>query len=532
MVGYLLCSERRAEIMTKLLAVSGLVCLAALVLGIGVASGQSTGSIVAWGYNAQGQCDVPPPNTDFVAVTGHHVHSLGLTSDGTIVAWGSNTYGVCDVPAPNAGFVAVASGYYHSMGLEFDGTIVAWGSNGHGQCDVPAPNADFVAVAAGGYNGLGLKSDGTIVAWGFNGQGQCDVPAPNADFVAVAAGGYHGLGLKSDGTIVAWGANSQGQCDVPAPNAGFVAVAGGKYHSLGLKSDGTMVAWGYNGRGQCDVPLPNADFVALAAGDLHSLGLKSDGMTVAWGRNDYGQCDVPLLDADFAAVAAGYCHSLVVRLTDPETTLEATVDFHPSTLNWSSHGRFVTCYIELPEGYDPADIDVSTVVLNDELAALLHPTRVGDEDHDGIPDRMVKFDRARFVELLPPGEYVEAAVSGELNDETLFVGADSVRVICRDGLRGANAGTFPPALRVSPGLDGSSATISYHAGVGSSVRLRVYDIAGRLIRTLVDGEASRNSCDVVWDGRADGGHRVGAGVYFLRLEAGGEVRTQKIAVVR
>jgi hypothetical protein len=532
MVGYLLCSERRAEIMKKLPAVWGLVCLAALVLGIGVANGQSTGSIMAWGYNPHGVCDVPAPNTDFVAVTGRHMHSLGLMSDGTVMAWGYNLYGVCDVPAPNADFVAVASGYFHSVGLKSDRTIVAWGHNGYGQCAVPAPNADFVAVAADGYHGLGLKSDGTIAAWGFNGQGQCFVPAPNADFVAVAAGAYHSLGLKSDGTIVAWGSNSQGQCDVPAPNAGFVAVAGGKYHSLGLKSDGTIVAWGYNSGGQCDVPLSNAGFVALAAGYDHSLGLKSDGTIVAWGYNGHGQCDVPAPNADFAALAAGYGHSFVVSLTDPGTTLEATVDFQPSALNPGSHGRFVTCYIELPEGCDPADIDVSTVALNDELAAFLRPTRVGDEDNDGIPDRMVKFDREGFVELLPPGGHVEAAISGELNDGTLFAGVDSVRVICNEGQKRMTAGTSSPALCVSPGQDGSSATISYRAGVGGPVRLRVYDIGGRLIRTLVDGEASRNSCDVVWDGRADGGHRVGAGVYFLKLEAGGEVRTQKIAVLR
>ena len=518
--------------MKNLLAVWGLVCLAALVLGTGVASGQSTGSIVAWGYNGQGQCDVPAPNADFVAVAGRHVHSLGLRSDGTIVTWGTNSSGQCDVPAPNADFVAVAAGRYHSLGLKSDGTIVAWGSDLHGVCDVPVPNAGFVAVAAGYYHSLGLKSDGTIVAWGRNDDGQCDVPAPNADFVAVAAGGYHGLGLKSDGTIVAWGYNGQGQCDVPAPNADFVAVAGGKHHSLGLKSDGTIVAWEYNSSGQCDVPLPNAGFVALAGGDLHSMGLKSDGTIVGWGRNDHGQCDVPAPNADFAAVAAGYCYSLGVGLTDPGTSLEATVDLQPSTLNCRSHGRFVTCYIELPEGYDPADIDVSTVVLNDELAALFHPTGVGDEDNDGIPDRMVKFDRAHVIELLPTGEHVEAVVSGELNDETPFAGADFIRVICTHGLTEATAGTSQPALRVSPGRDGSSAIISYSAGVGGPVRLRVYDIRGRLIRTLVDGEAPRNNCDVVWNGRADGGHRVGAGVYFVRLEAGGEVRTQKIAVVR
>ncbi len=253
---------------------------------------------------------------------------------------------------------------------------------------------------------------------------------------------------------------------------------------------------------------------------------------MAWGNNGGGQCDIPAPNADFVAIAGGSSHSLGIRMTDPGAPLEVAVDFHPNTLNCRSHGRFVTCYIELPEGYDPADIDVSTVVLNDELAALFHPTGVGDEDNDGVPDRMVKFDRAHVIEFLPPGEHVEAAVSGELNDETPFAGADSVRVICTHGLMEATAGTSQPALRVSPGRDGSSAIISYSAGVGGPVRLRVYDIRGRLIRTLVDGEAPRNNCDVVWNGRADGGHRVGAGVYFVRLEAGGEVRTQKIAVVR
>ena len=134
-------------------------------------------------------------------------HSLGLKSDGTIVAWGYNDYGQCDVPAPNADFVAVAAGETHSLGLKSDGTIVAWGANSAGQCDVPAPNADFVAVAAGdGHSldlqsdghSLGLKSDGTIVAWGANSAGLCDVPDPNADFIAISAGWGHNLAIRSD----------------------------------------------------------------------------------------------------------------------------------------------------------------------------------------------------------------------------------------------------------------------------------------------------------------------------------------------
>jgi hypothetical protein len=52
-----------------------------------------------------------------VAVAGGGGHSLGLKADGTVVAWGSNGGGQCNVPAPNADFVAVAGGGAHSLGV-------------------------------------------------------------------------------------------------------------------------------------------------------------------------------------------------------------------------------------------------------------------------------------------------------------------------------------------------------------------------------------------------------------------------------
>jgi hypothetical protein len=83
--------------------------------------------------------------------------ALGQTS-GSIVAWGDNSLGQCNVPPPNSGFVAVAAAYMHSLGLKSDGSIVAWGSNNTGQSNVPEPNTDFVAVAAGSYHSLGLRA--------------------------------------------------------------------------------------------------------------------------------------------------------------------------------------------------------------------------------------------------------------------------------------------------------------------------------------------------------------------------------------
>jgi hypothetical protein len=158
-----------------------------------------------------------------------------LKADKSVVAWGSDAYGQCDVPPPKEGFVAVAGGVEHSVYLIDDGRIVASGGNDFGQCNVPSGYDVFVAVSAGGFHNLALKADGSVVAWGFDGDGQCDVPSPNEGFVAVAAGGLHSVGLKSDGSVVAWGWNGQGQCNVPLPNEGFVAIAAGDFYSVALK---------------------------------------------------------------------------------------------------------------------------------------------------------------------------------------------------------------------------------------------------------------------------------------------------------
>lgn len=107
----------------RLMPLSGHICatmlaiMAALVPRAETAQGQMLeGSIVAWGDNGQGQCNVPSPNTGFVAVAGGANHSLGLKSDGSIVAWGDNRYGETALPLPKTGFVAIAACHLHSLG--------------------------------------------------------------------------------------------------------------------------------------------------------------------------------------------------------------------------------------------------------------------------------------------------------------------------------------------------------------------------------------------------------------------------------
>ncbi len=61
------------------------------------------------------------------------------------------------------------------------------------------------------------------------------------------------------------------------------------------------------------------------------------------------------------------------------------------------------------------------------------------------------------------------------------------------------------------------------------VRLEVVDLQGRRVRTLVDGERAAGSHRAGWDGRDDQGGAAPAGLYFVRLVAGGETLSRKLA---
>ena len=216
-------------------------------------------------------------------------HTVGLLSDGTVVATGWNRNGQCDVDSWSD-IVAVAAGDSHTVGLRGDGTVTVTAA---GWNDDDDSWTDIVAVAAGWWHTVGLRSDGTVVATGDNDDGQCDVDSWN-NIVAVAAGWGHTVGLRGDGTVIAAGCNDEGQCDVDSWTD-IVAVAAGGHHTVGLRGDGTVVATvvatGWNDYGQCDVD-GWTDIVAVAAGWLHTMGLRSDGTVVATGCNDDGQCYV------------------------------------------------------------------------------------------------------------------------------------------------------------------------------------------------------------------------------------------------
>jgi hypothetical protein len=78
-----------------------------------------------------------------------------------------------------------------------------------------------------------------------------------------------------------------------------------------------------------------------------------------------------------------------------------------------------------------------------------------------------------------------------------------------------------------------STTIRYDMPAdGGAVTLRIYDVSGRLVRTLVDGPQAAGQKQVTWNGKDDLGRSVVSGVYFYRLEAPRYKKTLKMILIQ
>ena len=104
---------------------------------------------------------------------------------------------------------------------------------------------------------------------------------------------------------------------------------------------------------------------------------------------------------------------------------------------------------------------------------------------------------------------------------------------------GEGIGAFAPELpaqlilgATSPNPFSAQTAISFGLPVEGNVRVNVFDMTGRLVNTLANEEMAAANHTLVWDGTDVHGNVVGAGVYFCRLEAAGQVLTQKMLKVQ
>ena len=100
---------------------------------------------------------------------------------------------------------------------------------------------------------------------------------------------------------------------------------------------------------------------------------------------------------------------------------------------------------------------------------------------------------------------------------------------------GRNPSQVSPALQLhpchpNPFVDGTS--VSFNMPSSGRAVVRVYDVAGRLVRTVDDSVRGAGPQQVRWDGRNGDDEAVASGVYFIMLEAAGNSKTRKAVLLR
>ncbi len=67
---------------------------------------------------------------------------------------------------------------------------------------------------------------------------------------------------------------------------------------------------------------------------------------------------------------------------------------------------------------------------------------------------------------------------------------------------------------------------------GGHVTLRIYEVSGRLVRTLADRVETPGKKTAIWDGHSNQGQRVASGVYFFRMTAPGFEKTSRMVMMK
>lgn len=77
-----------------------------------------------------------------------------------------------------------------------------------------------------------------------------------------------------------------------------------------------------------------------------------------------------------------------------------------------------------------------------------------------------------------------------------------------------------------------STTIRYSIPEAARVEIKVYNILGQVVRTLIDQEQGSGIYQLLWDGKDRSGRNVSTGIYFYQIRAGSYVQTKKMILAK
>jgi DNA-binding beta-propeller fold protein YncE len=153
------------------------------------------------------------------------------------------------------------------------------------------------------------------------------------------------------------------------------------------------------------------------------------------------------------------------------------------------------------------------------------------------PRLSAQFSLPNDIAFDPTGTYlyVNDVVNPDSNADTAPMVLRRIDLTVATGVDAAAAKDGGDAVRVRsvrPNPFRAETRIAFTLPRAADVRLSIHDVAGREVRTLVNGALATGDHEAVWQGRDAADRPVGAGVYFYRLETDAGTRSGRIHLLR
>ncbi len=395
--------------------------------------------------------------------------------------------------------------------------------NGDGHLDVVVANgiARTVSVLLG--NGdltfaklpdFSTASPHTVSLGDFNGDGKPDLCAVNYDDGTVSICMGHGDGAFTHAYDIPTGTHAHGSniADVDGDGLVDLLVVNEAANTLSVmmgRGDGTFAP-------KVDFPT-GAGSHSVVVGDLNGDGAPD----LAISNINANTVDIflnhrpPIL----AASASTDAESRMLRLMEPSGVWYVTVE--PVGGNFRAQDV-------IPSSLSLISVGTGSVARISAIAGK--GIIVADRDRDGVAELRVPFamsDLRRLFGQAPARRtIVTATIQGDLLDGRRFRTSFPVTLF-------SPPGRIPMAARVSPNPLNPEATLSFETAAPGRVLVRVYDVAGRRVRTVLDDPALPAGAHALRiDGRDARGTRLASGVYFFRVTGPDGERSGRFAILK
>lgn len=271
-------------------------------------------------------------------------------------------------------------------------------------------------------------------------------------------------------------------------------------------------------------------------------GALADGVPTGWVTN---QADMTLCDMNgdgFADAALPSCGAFTVRPGTPggigdlvnagrafPSRNGETIKLNANKASWCAYIEGVDGSFDVGLGYNlPSGIRLVSPGTGSVTSVLSNSKEIitGDYDENGVADMQVCF----------PKDQLRLLFSSVVTTQTINVSIEGTLQVNGCQFRAPLTVTVVPAggshtaASINPNVFASSSVLSFDTPRGQ-VRARIYDVSGRLVKTLMDGSAEGPQRIRV-EARDAKGKPLSSGVYFFRIESPSGLETGRFVIAR